>query len=68
MRGLTESLNVSVAAGCTLYVLTERRRALLSARGLSGDLPLDRQQAFFLAWQEAEREAVLGRQARLGPD
>ena len=66
MHGLTESLNVSVAAGCVLQAVTERRRAALRARGLPGDLPLERQQAFFDAWQAAELEAALGREARLG--
>ncbi|NOY25197.1 MAG: RNA methyltransferase [Oligoflexia bacterium] len=65
MRGLTESLNVSVAAACVLQRITERRRLLVGA----GDLPEDRQQAFFDAWFRAEEEAKLGRRARgaLGP-
>lgn len=62
MHGLTESLNVSVAAACVLQRVTERRRAVAGG----GDLEPDRQQAFFDAWVAAEEEAKLGRQARLG--
>ncbi len=36
MAGMAESLNLSVAAGITMYTLLERRRALL---GGAGDLP-----------------------------
>ncbi len=64
MRGLTESLNVSVAAGCMLQRLAERRRALVGG----GDLDPARQQAFFDAWVEREEEARLGRRARVGSD
>ncbi len=62
MRGLTESLNVSVAAACVLQRVTERRRALLGG----GDLEVDRQAAFFAAWQEREELAKRGVIARVG--
>lgn len=62
MRGLTESLNVSVAAACVLQRISERRRALVG----EGDLEPDRQRAFFDAWQAAEEEEKAGRRARLG--
>ena len=63
MRGLTESLNVSVAAACVLQRVTERRRAVVGA----GDLPQARQQAFFDAWVAAEEEEKSGRRARNEP-
>lgn len=62
MRGLTESLNVSVAAACALQRITERRRDVVGG----GDLSPARQQAFFDAWVAAEEEAKRGRRARLG--
>jgi len=61
MRGLTESLNVSVAAACALQRVTERRRLLVGA----GDLSPARQRAFFDAWVRAEEQEKLGRRARL---
>ena len=62
MRGLTESLNVSVAAACILSQVTERRRALLNG----GDLEPERQQAFFDAWLDREDVARRGMAARAG--
>ncbi|MFT5681100.1 MAG: tRNA (guanosine-2'-O-)-methyltransferase [Myxococcota bacterium] len=62
MRGLTESLNVSVAAACVLQRVTERRRDVVGG----GDLAQDRQDAFFTAWQEREELAKLGVIARVG--
>ena len=61
MRGLTESLNVSVAAACVLQRVTERRRDLLGG----GDLAADRQDAFFAAWREREELAKRGVVARV---
>jgi tRNA (guanosine-2'-O-)-methyltransferase len=58
MAGLTESLNVSVAAACILQRVTERRREIVG----DGDLPKDRQEAFFEAWKARE---VLARQGLL---
>ncbi|MCK6504996.1 RNA methyltransferase [Myxococcota bacterium] len=62
MRGLTESLNVSVAAACVLQRVSERRRARVG----KGDLEPARQQAFFDAWVAAEEEEKAGRRARRG--
>ncbi len=62
MRGLTESLNVSVAAACTLQRVTERRRQAVGG----GDLEAARKQAFFDAWVVAEEEVKAGRRARVG--
>ena len=60
MRGLTESLNVSVAAACILQRVTERKRAEIGG----GDLSTDRQQAFFEDWQARELESKQGMIAR----
>lgn len=60
MHGLTESLNVSVAAACILQRVTERHR--LEHGG--GDLPVERQQAFFDRWYEWEVELRQGMIAR----
>ncbi len=65
MHGLTESLNVAAAAAVTLHVLTERRRALLP-EGQPGDLPVERQEAFFQAWLEREEAMRRGLRARVG--
>jgi len=62
MRGLTESLNVSVAAACTLHRLAERRRVHLGG----GDLDPTRQEAFYAAWLEREAVAEAGTRARVG--
>ena len=60
MRGLTESLNVSVAAACILQRVTERRRLLVG----NGDLSLERQEAFYEAWLDREDRARQGMAAR----
>ena len=60
MHGLTESLNVSVAAACILQRVSERRR---KATG-GGDLPRERQRAFFEEWRRRELEAKRGMEAR----
>jgi tRNA (guanosine-2'-O-)-methyltransferase len=64
MWGLTESLNVSVAAACILQRTTARRRAFI---GRSGDLDPARQQAFFDAWVISETKARIARRRRVGP-
>lgn len=61
MHGLTESLNVSVAAACILQRLTERKRAQLDG----GDLSLDRQDTFFEEWRVREIQAKQGMLARM---
>ena len=66
MWGLTESLNVSVAAACILQRTTTRRRDFI---GSAGDLDPARQQAFFDAWVIAETQARIARRSRVGePD
>ena len=62
MRGLTESLNVSVAAACILQRVTERRRHFMGG----GDLSIERQEAFYEAWLEREDVARRGMRARAG--
>ena len=62
MRGLTESLNVSVAAACILQRVTERRRHFIGG----GDLSIERQEAFYEAWLEREDVAIRGMRARAG--
>jgi tRNA (guanosine-2'-O-)-methyltransferase len=62
MRGLTESLNVSVAAACVLQRVTERRRDRVGG----GDLPVERQEVFFTAWLAREELAKRGVIARAG--
>lgn len=62
MRGLMESLNVSVAAACVLQRVTERRRARVGG----GDLPAERQESFFTAWLAREELAKRGVIARVG--
>ncbi len=61
MRGLTESLNVSVAAACMLQRVAERRRALVG----HGDLSPVRQEAFFTRWLAEEEAARNGIKARV---
>ena len=63
MRGLTESLNVSVAAACLLQRVTERRRAALD--GL-GDLPEEVQERILATWLAREDAALRGMAARVG--
>ena len=60
MRGLTESLNVSVAAACILGRVADRRRTVVG----SGDLTMDQQQAFFAAWEAREAASRQGMIAR----
>ena len=60
MHGLTESLNVSVAAACILQRVTERRRREQNG----GDLPVVQQEAFFKQWYEWEVELRQGMIAR----
>ena len=60
MRGLTESLNVSVAAACILQRVSERRRAFLGG----GDLAPERQESFYQAWLDREELARRGMAAR----
>lgn len=60
MHGLTESLNVSVAAACILQRVTERVRM----RAGGGDLEPHRQDRFFAEWSRREldaRQGMLGR-------
>lgn len=59
MRGLTESLNVSVSAAVILRALVDRRRAIAGA-----DLPAMEQERFLAEWLEAEERAARGRMAR----
>ena len=61
MLGLTESLNVSVAAACILQRLTTRRREQIDA---AGDLSEARQASFDRMWQEREDEVRRARQQR----
>ena len=61
MHGLTESLNVSVAAACILQRLTERKRVVTGG----GDLPQARQDQFFEEWRVRELQAKQGMQARM---
>jgi tRNA (guanosine-2'-O-)-methyltransferase len=60
MHGLTESLNVSVAAACILQRLTERVRQ--DSGG--GNLASERQKQFFAEWSERELTAKQGMLAR----
>lgn len=61
-HGLTQSLNVSVAAAILIHVVTERIRA---ARG--PDLPEAEQAAFLRDWLELEAKATAGWLARTEP-
>lgn len=62
MRGLTESLNVAAAAACTLFRVSERRRAVVGG----GDLDNTVKQAFLAKWIEREDKAFKGMKARVG--
>ena len=62
MRGLTESLNVSVAAACVLQRVCERRRSVVGG----GDLPTAKQESFFAGWLAREEQSKLGVIARVG--
>ncbi len=59
MRGLTQSLNVSVSAAILIRTVAERRRALVGA-----DLDPAERTRFFDAWAALEGEAARGRRAR----
>ena len=61
MMGLTESLNVSVAAACILQRVTTRRRQHI---GRMGDLGEERKAAFDRMWQEREDAVRLARKHR----
>lgn len=63
MSGLTESLNVSVAAAVMLYVLSDRRRRQL---GRPGDLSPEQIEATFARWLAREDKAAIGLAARVG--
>jgi tRNA (guanosine-2'-O-)-methyltransferase len=60
MQGLTESLNVSVAAACILQRVTERRRLVTGG----GDLSAERQATFHAEWEVRELAAGQGMIAR----
>ena len=60
MQGLTESLNVSVAAACILQRVTERRRLVTGG----GDLVAERQAAFLSEWESRELDSRQGMIAR----
>jgi tRNA (guanosine-2'-O-)-methyltransferase len=64
MHGLTESLNVSVAAACILQRVADRRRAVIG----QGDLEVGRQEAFFDQWYEWEVQLRQGMLARSRED
>jgi tRNA (guanosine-2'-O-)-methyltransferase len=60
MQGLTESLNVSVAAACILQRVTERRRQVTGG----GDLGPERKATFLAEWEARElasRQGMIGR-------
>jgi len=60
MQGLTESLNVSVAAACILQRVTERRRVVTGG----GDLGAERQATFLAEWEARELASRQGAIAR----
>jgi len=62
MRGMTESLNVSVAAACIISRVSERKRAQVGG----GDLSEERLAAFVEDWEHREETAKKGMTARLG--
>ena len=61
--GLTQSLNVSVAAACTLQRVAGRRREHLGG----GDLSVERQERFYQDWMVREKQSRRGMAARVGP-
>lgn len=61
MRGLTESLNVSVSGAILLRTAADRRRAVVG-----NDLGAAEKQRFFDAWIEAETLGLKGLRARVG--
>jgi len=62
MRGMTESLNVSVAAACIIARVAERKRAAVGG----GDLGAERLSDFVQDWEARERSALSGMEARVG--
>ena len=60
MRGMTESLNVSVAAACIISRVAERKRTDVGG----GDLDPKRTAAFISAWEAKETSAEKGMAAR----
>lgn len=62
MRGLTESLNVSAAAACALYRMSERRRDHMGG----GDLSPATQAEFLQRWIAREDKSARGMHARVG--
>ncbi len=60
MQGMTESLNVSVAAACILSHITTRRRAVVG----TGDLTDDHKARVLLDWISRDEVAFKGRAAR----
>ncbi len=59
MRGLTESLNVSVSASIILRTIVDRRRAIVGA-----DLSVEEQNQFIAEWLASEERAARGMMAR----
>lgn len=62
MFGMMESLNVSVAAACTIQRIATRRRELVGA-----DLSQAAQDAFFDRWLSDQEAAAAGLRARTAP-
>jgi tRNA (guanosine-2'-O-)-methyltransferase len=62
MRGLTESLNVSAAAACALFRVSERRREFVGG----GDLDPTIRAEFLQSWLAREDESLRGMHARVG--
>jgi tRNA (guanosine-2'-O-)-methyltransferase len=60
MRGMTESLNVSVAAACIISRVAERKRALVGG----GDLSPERIARYISDWQIREESGLAGIEAR----
>ena len=50
MYGFTESFNLSVSVGMTLFNVMERKRAHLSLEGQSGDISTERQNELLARW------------------
>ena len=50
MYGFTESFNLSVSVGMTLFNVMERKRALLSREGQSGDISEERRNELLAHW------------------
>ncbi len=62
MQGMTESLNVSVAAACIIDRVSTRKRA---DKG-GGDLDPERLRTFLEDWKDRESAAAMGMSARTG--